>query len=127
MIDVKALREALRLIWMDYEYIGLRMQRGAEKRTRIGAMLRPSHEWVDERKLRRKMRGTAGFQIYSLDKIDRVLDAMQRHGYNPDSENERLVVIGTNDGAWGEDMPEKYATAFIGAQLLAIVEKDRKQ
>ena len=47
---------------------------------------------------------------------------MQRIGYTPDAQFARLVVIGSNDGADGEDMPERYAVAIKNAKLLAVVE-----
>jgi hypothetical protein len=114
---------AVEPIWCDYACIGLRIQQGAEVRTQTGDMLRPSCEWIDGRKTRRKLVGTAAFYIsgLSLDraKVTEILAAMDAHGYRLWSDS-RLVVIG-GDGAWGDDMPERFASAIINARLVTVI------
>jgi hypothetical protein len=118
-------KAAIDPIWLDYEYIGIRLQSGAEsKRTKAGQKLRPSSVWDDGRKLRDKLPGTAAFLVRDLAQIAEVLDAMSRHGYAPRKADDRLVVIGSNDGCWGSDMPERFATAIKNAVLLAVIPKE---
>lgn len=116
-------RTAVNAVWTDYDGIALRLQSGAEMRSKVGDALRPSNHWIDGRKTRRKMAGTACFYIHSLDNMDKVLDAMCRHGYSPRLGG-RIVVIGSNDGtdSDGESMPEAHARALRNAILLVVVD-----
>lgn len=113
---------AIEPVWLEYEWIGLRLQTSVEaKRTKVGCTLRPSSEWVDGTKSSRKLSGTAAFQIRSLDQIQSVVESMARSGYSASLATERLVVIGSNDGVNGADMPERNAAAFKNAILLAVI------
>lgn len=114
---------AVDAVWTDYDCIGLRLQSGAEMRTKIGQALRPSNHWVDGVKTRSKMRGTACFCIHRLEDVARVLDEMCGHGYSPRNDSGRLVVIGSNRGtdSDSEQMPEVYAVALREAVLLAVI------
>lgn len=114
---------AVDAVWTDYDCIGLRLQSGAEMRTKIGQVLRPSNHWVDGVKTRRKMRGTACFYIHRIGDVARVLDALCHHGYSPRNDSGRLVVIGSNRGtdADSEQMPEAYSVALREAVLLAVI------
>ena len=121
-LTLEQLRAAIEPFWLDYDYIGLRVQCPVEaKRTRVGSRLRPSHEWVDGDKTRRKMCGTAAFGLRDLNReLPLVWAEMQRLGYVQNGQFARLVVIGSNDGSYREDMPERYATAIQNAVLLAV-------
>ena len=121
-LTLEQLRAAIEPFWLDYDYIGLRVQCPVEaKRTRVGSKLRPSHEWVDGDKTRRKMCGTAAFGLRDLNReLPLVWAEMQRLGYVQNGQFARLVVIGSNDGSSREDMPERYATAIQNAVLLAV-------
>lgn len=114
---------AVESAWTDYEGIALRLQFGAEIRTKVGQTLRPSSHWIDGTKTRKKMTGTACFYISRLEDIAPVLDAMCACGYAPRNGFGRLVVIGSNDGTDcdGESMPEPHARALRNAVLLAKV------
>jgi hypothetical protein len=112
--------EAVTPVWLEYEWIGLRIQSGAECRTKIGQTLRPSSEWVDGTKTRRKLSGTAAFCFRDIDDIPKVLATMQQWGYVLRN-GDRLVVVGSNDGCNGDDMPERYASAITNAVLLAVI------
>ena len=122
-LTLEQLRASIEPFWLDYDYIGLRVQCPVEaKRTRVGSKLRPSHEWVDGDKTRRKMCGTAAFGLRDLNlELPLVWAEMQRLGYVQNGQFARLVVIGSNDGSYCEDMPERYATAIQNAVLLAVV------
>jgi len=104
--------------WLDCEYIGIRAQDGAEIRTKVGDALRPSCEWVDGNKTRRKLPGTAAFYVAEISKVEAVVEAMRRHGY---LNSRRIVIVGSDTGCNGADMPERYASAFRDARILAIV------
>jgi hypothetical protein len=115
-----ALLAALEPVWEDHEFIAVRSQFDGELRTKIGQELRQSSEWIDGRKTRRKMVGTAGFAINDMDhdEVAKVAKAMIRWGYYVPGW--RIVVIG-GPSAWGEDMPEHFALAVVDAKLLAVV------
>jgi len=120
---IKNILTAIEPVWFEYEWIGLRLQTTVEaKRTKVGSSLRPSSEWVDGNKTSRKLSGTAAFQVRSLDQIPSVVQSMARSGYSASLLTERLVVIGSNDGVNGADMPERNAAAFKNAILLAVVD-----
>jgi hypothetical protein len=123
MTTLEAIRAAIAPIWHDYDYIGLRVQCPVEAAgTKVGSKLRRSFERPDDVKGRR-LSGTAAFYLSSnLDlELPRVWEEMQRLGYTPESQFSRLVVIGSNDGADCEDMPERYAIAIKNAKLLAVI------
>ena len=122
-MTLEAIRAAIAPIWHDYDYIGLRVQCPLEAAgTKVGSKMRRSFERNDGDKGRRLI-GTAAFYLSSnLDlELPLVWAEMQRLGYTPDGQFYRLVVIGSNDGADCEDMPERYATAIKNAKLLAVV------
>ena len=120
VIDViaDAVMQILDPIWLDHDYIAIRSQDGPEKRTKEGTALRASSEWIDGRKTRRKMAGTAGFLLTDLSSLARVIESMVCNGYWRTG-NRIVLIAGT--GAWGDDMPERYATAIRDATLVAVV------
>ncbi len=67
------------------------------------------------------MSGTAAFQISRLDMVQEVAETAVRYGYKLNVPGERIVLIGSNDGVHGEDMPERFASAFKNAVLIAVI------
>lgn len=101
------------------EWIGVRNQRGAETKTKPGDDLRTSHEWIDNEKTKNKLPGTAAFHLDPNVPIDKVVDSLIKNGYA--GENSRLVLIGSNYGIEGADMPERFAAAFPKAKLISVL------
>ena len=119
-MDRVSILAAVEAVWYDCEFVGLRVQIGAETKTKLGTKLRASSEWVDGHKTARKLSGTAAFIVRTLSQLNAVLDVMERWNYTPQA-GDRLVVIGSDEGANGHDMPEPFAVAIKGAKLLAVV------
>lgn len=111
----------------DHDCVALRVQTPAEsKRTRPGSALRPSHEWIDGNKTRRRMVGTAGFllpckRVEAMLEADvlPILDGMQRWGYSVDGTAYVRLVLIAGHGAHGEDMAEPHAAAIRDAVMVA--------
>lgn len=112
-----------------YEYIGLRLQRDAETRTKVGSTLRPSSHWIDGRKTRRKLAGTAAFilrnkLVANMTEADiaPVVGFMNCRGYVPLIPGDRIVLVGSEclDTEPGSEMPEDYAASFKDAKLLSV-------
>jgi hypothetical protein len=100
--------------------VGIRVQRGREASVGgVGTKLRPSSEWVDGNKTRRKLSGTAGYSVADADQLPEILKIMAREGHTVDATDRLVVIQGTQ--SHDDGMAELYGRTFVDAVIVAVI------